>query len=480
MDISRGTIIKSILWRFFEKISVQGVQFIVTIVLARVLSPAEFGIIALISIFIILSNVIVEGGLTTALIQKKDADNIDFSTIFYTNLAVSLSLYIILFLAAPFIASFYDEPQLTSVVRVLSITIFFYAFNAVQMAYVAKHMLFRKMFTVSLISSISAGCLGIALALLNLGVWALVAYNLSMTVFTTLIMWFVIKWRPLLIFDKIRFRGLFNYGVKIFFTNFIITLFVNIRSLIIGKMYSAGTLAVFDRGKQLPCLIMDNITAAIQVVMLPAFSNEQDDRPKVKSMLSRAIKTSSLFIFPLLVVLFVTAKPLVLFLLTDKWIEAVPFVRIFCVAYILLPIQMTNMEVIKSLGKSNIILKMEFVKKTIEITVLIISLCFDVYAIAWGVVVYNFICLYINLYPNSKLIDYKVTEQIKDVLPCFIISIIMGLIISLFLFLDLPNIIMLLIQFVVGVGVYILLCYAFKLDSFFYVLELVKNKISSK
>lgn len=480
MNIARDIIIKSILWKFFEKIFVQGVQFLVTIVLARLLSPSEFGIIALITVFIILSNVIIEGGLSTALIQKKDADNVDFSTIFYTNVFVSLSLYGILFFLAPVIASFYNEPQLVSVVRVLSISILFYALNAVQIAYVAKHMLFKKMFVVSLISSVSSGCMGIAFALMNWGVWALVAYNLSLSLLTTLIMLFVIKWRPLFVFDKARFKGLFNFGWKIFFTNFIITLFVNIRSLIIGKMYSAGTLAVFDRGKQFPCLIMDNINASIQAVMLPAFSHEQDDRERVKAMLSRSIKTSSLIIFPILVGLFVAAQPLVLCLLTDKWQEAIPFVRIFCVAYVLLPIQMTNMEVVKSLGKSNVILKMEIVKKIIEISVLIISLFFNVYAIAWGVVVYNLICLYINLYPNVKLINYKVLEQVKDVFPCLVVSIIMGLIISLFLLLDIPNIVILLLQFIVGACVYILMCYTLKLESFVYVINLIKSKIQSK
>lgn len=480
MNIARGTIIKSILWKFSEKILVQGVQFIVTIVLARLLSPSEFGLITLITIFIILSNVIIEGGLSTALIQKKDSDNIDFSTIFCTNVLVSAILYITLFFFAPFIASFYNEPQLKIVIRVLSITIFFYALNAVQMAFVAKHMLFRKMFVVSLISSLSAGGLGIVLALMEWGVWALVTYNLSLSFFNTLIMWLVIRWKPQLVFSKERFKGLFDFGWKIFFTNFIITLFVNIRSLIIGKMYSAGTLAVFDRGKQFPCLIMDNINASIQAVMLPAFSNEQEDKLRVKTMLRRSIKTSSLIMFPILVGLFVAAKPLVLFLLTEKWIDAVPFVRIFCIAYILLPIQMTNMEVVKSLGRSNVILKMELIKKVIEIAILIISLFFNVYAIAWGVVAYNFICLYINLYPNSKLISYSVLEQVIDVFPTLIVSIIMGLIISVFLMLDIPNILILLLQFLVGAGLYFALCYCLKIESFVYVLNLINTKLISK
>lgn len=476
MDFAKGTIIKSILWKFLEKILVQGVQFVVTILLARLLLPSEFGIIALINIFIILSNVIIEGGLSTALIQKKYTDNIDFSTIFIANVFISIVLYIIIFFTAPFISSFYDESELIIVIRVLSISIIFYALNAVQIAYVAKHMLFKKMFSVSLISSILAGCLGILLAIMDFGIWALVAYNLSLSLFTTVVMWFVIQWRPQFIFDKNRFRGMFDFGWKIFLTNFIITLFVNIRSLIIGKIYTPATLAIYDRGRQFPCLIVDNINSAIQSVMLPTFSNGQDNTTMVKSMLKRSIRTSSLIIFPLLVGLFVAARPLVIFLLTDKWVGAVPFVRIFCVAYILFPIQMINLEVIKSLGKSSVILRIEFIKKTIEILILLLSLQLGVYAIAWGVVIYNLISLFINLYPTHRLINYTIGEQLQDVSPCFFLAVIMGGLISLFLLLDIPNIFILSLQILMGVIIYFTLCRIFRLESFMYVLSLVKDK----
>lgn len=480
MDISRGTVIKSIIWKLLEKISVQGVQFIVTIVLARLLSPSEFGLVTLITVFIVLSNVIIEGGLSTALIQKKDSNNEDFYTILCVNIVVSTILYLILFFGAPLIASFYNEEQLIGIIRVLSITLFFYALNSVQMAYVAKNMLFKKMFVIGLTSSVSAGVIGILLAFVNLGVWALVAYNLSMSFFTTVLLWIVVKWRPRLFFSKKGFKRLFDFGWKIFVTNFIITLFVNIRSLIIGKIYSAGTLAVFDRGKQFPCLIVDNVNSSIQAVMLPTFSNAQDDRVKVKSMLSRSIKTSSLVITPIIVALFVMAKPLVLLLLSDKWIEAVPFVRIFCIAYLFYPMQITNMEVIKSLGYSNLTLRLEIIKKVLEVLILIISLCFDVYAIAWGVVIYNYICIFINLYPNSKLINYGVFEQLKDIFPVVLVSIIMGLGLSLILLIDLPNYMIVLVQLLLGSLIYFGMCYQLKLESFMYVLDMIKQKVLYK
>ena len=476
MDISRGTVIKSIIWKLFEKSSVQGIQFIVTIILARLLSPVEFGLITLITIFITISNVIIEGGLSSALIQKKEPNNEDFSTILWVNIIVSTILYILLFITSPIIASFYNEPQLVKIIRVLSLTLFFHALNAVQMAYVAKNMLFKKLFVVSFTSSICAGVLGIALALLQCGVWALVVYNTSMSLFTTLVLWSVVKWRPRLVFDMLSFKKLIDYGWKVFVTNFIITLFVNIRSLIIGKMYTTSALAVFDRGRQFPSLIVDNVNASIQAVMLPTFSNVQDDKQRVKTILRRSIKTSSLIITPFMVLLFVMAKPLVLLLLTEKWIEVIPFVRIFCLAYIIYPVQITNMEVTKALGYSDTLLKLEILKKAFEILILVISLFYGVYAIAWGVVVYNFICFFINLYPNSKIIHYRIIEQIKDIAPTFIISIVMGLVAMIFLYFNISYLAIVALQILVGTITYIALCYITKLESFMY----IKNVVTAK
>lgn len=476
MSFSRRTIFNSFIWKFLEKSLSQIVSFGVTIILARILLPSDYGTVALITVFINLSNVVIDGGLNAALIQKKDADDKDFSTILYVSLVIALLLYIVLFILAPTIATFYSQPQLINVVRVFSITLFLSAFNSVQRAYISKHMLFKKLFWVSLLATIGSGIIGIILAELGFGVWALVIHHLSSISIVSIVMWFTVKWRPLLVFSRKSFVGLFNYGWKIFVTNFLTSLFVNVRSLIIGKMYAPSTLAFFDRGKQLPSLVMDNINVSIQTVLFPALSDEQDDRNRVRSMVSRSIKTSSLIIFPLLVGLFVTAKPLVLFLLTDKWLSAVPYVQIFCMAYLLMPMQIANMEAVKSLGYSNITLKLEIIKKILEITILIISIKYGALAIAFGVVIYNFICLFINLYPNIHLLDYGLKQQLSDVIPQLIVSLVMGFCIYWIQFLNLPNILVLIGQVISGVIIYWLICHLLKIESYCYLLEMLKSK----
>lgn len=477
MGYSRSVILKSFIWKLLEKTSVQGVSFIVTIILARLITPEEYGLVALIMIFISLANVIIDGGLNTALIQKNESDNVDFSTIFFFSILISIFLYILLFFLSPIIAGFYSQPQLIPIIRILGINLIFFSFNSIQRAYVSKNMLFKKLFYSGFIAVLISGFIGIVLAYKGYGVWALVIQSILSQLFITIVMWFTVKWRPQFVFSYQRFKTLFDYGWKIFGTNLIIALFVNIRSLIIGKMFTPCTLAFFDKGKQFPSIIMDNINTSIQTILFPVFSNEQDDRIRVKSIMRRSIKTSTLFIFPLMIGLMVTAKPLILILLTEKWISIVPFIQIFSIAYLLKPIQTANVEAIKSLGYSNITFKLELIKKVVELIILVISVFLGVYAIAWGVVVYNFISLFINLYPNIKLLNYGFKEQFGDILPMFFISLLMGLIIYFIQYLHISNLLILIIQFVLGVFVYSLLCYLFKLDSFLYLLNLIKSYV---
>lgn len=475
MKINRSVVIKSFIWKLLEKSSVQIVSFIVTIILARLLTPSEYGLVALIMIFISLANVIIEGGLNTALIQKKKSDNIDFSTIFYFSLLLSFLLYIILFFTASIIADFYKQPDLILIIRVLSINLFFFAFNSIQRAYVSKYMLFKKLFYSGLTAVVVSGSVGIWMAYKGYGVWALVVQSILAQLLITIVMWFTVKWRPQFVFSLQRFKSLFDFGWKIFGTNIVITLFVNIRSLIIGKMYNPATLAFFDKGRQFPSMIMSNIDSSIQTILFPVLSNAQDNRIGVKSMMRRSIKTTTLFIFPMMIGLIIVAKPLVLLLLTEKWMSVVPFIQIFSFAYLLKPIQTANIEAVKALGYSNVILKLEITKKIIELIILIISLFYGVYAIAWGVVLYNFISLFINLYPSVKLLNYKYKEQVGDILPVFAISLFMGLIVYGVQLLNIDILLILTIQFVLGVTVYFTTCYLFKIDSFIYLINLVKS-----
>lgn len=480
MEISRSLVIRSLLWKFFERLGTQVIGFVITIVLARLLMPEQYGSIALIMIFINVCNVIIEGGLNTALIQKKNADDIDFSTIFYSSLLISLLLYCILFLLAPNIASFYNAPILTDVIRVLGISLIFYAINSIQRAYVSKRMLFSKLFYSSFSSVLLSGTIGIILAYKGFGIWALVVQNLSLSIITCLVMWFTIKWRPLLVFSTARFKELFDFGWKIFMANFITIIFTETRKLFIGKLYSPSNLAYYEKGEQFPSLIMNNIFTSIQSILLPTFSEYQDDKFRIKTMMRRSTKMSCFVIYPLMVGMIVAAKPLILTLLGERWVGAVPFIQIMCVANFFRPITISNWEAIKALGYSGITLKLEFLKKVVDIAILLISIKFGVFAIAWGVVLYNIICVFINLAPNVKLLNYRIKEQLLDASPTLLIAMLMGGVIYLVGLLNMSNISILLLQVIVGIFIYILLCQIFKEESYMYILGILKRKFKDR
>lgn len=468
------------LWKLMERFSSQLVSFVISIVLARILMPSDYGIIAIILVFINLANVIIDGGLNTALIQKKNADQIDFSTIFWFCLLVAGVLYIVLFASAPLISHFYKNDILTPVLRVLGLSIFFNSFNSIQRAYVSRHMLFRKLFYVNAVAIFISGIIGIVMAYKGFGVWALVGQQLSSTLLCSILMLFSVRWKPALVFSMVRFKGLFDYGWKIFLTNFIIAIYGDIRSLVIGKLYQPAALAFFDRGKSLPSLLMSNITASIDTVLLPTFSEEQDNVVRVKQMMRRSVQVSYLFVAPILVGFFFAAKEIVLLLLTEKWLPAVPFIRIFCIAFFLMPIQNINMTSIKSLGHSSLTLKLEILKKSIEAIILVISFLINVYAVAWGIVLYNAICIIINLSPSKRLVNYGLGEQLKDILPTFLAAFIMGGIVYACGLLPFNNIIILTIQLIIGATTYYIVCKAIQLDSLEYVTSYFKKQYISK
>jgi len=476
MKYNRSSFLKSFVWKLLEKGSVQLVTLVVSILLARWLYPEDYGIIALIIIFISLAEVISDGGFNTALIQKKDADATDFSTIFFASSGVAVLLYVILFFTAPLISRYYEIESLTKVIRVLSLSLPFYVLNSIQRAYVAKEMLFDKLFISSLIAAVLSGLAGCWMALKGFGVWALVAQKLSNQALITISMWYTVRWRPIMKFSFASFRQLFGYGWKIFLTNFIITLFVKIRHLIIGKMFKPANLAYYERGDQFPSFIGENLLSAIQSVLFPTLSEQQDDRVRVKSMMRRTTKSVSLVICPLMIGLFVVAEPLTIVLLTEKWLPIVPFIRIMCISNMFKPLTIPNAEAIKAMGYSDITLKLEVIKKVIDIIILVVSCQIGLIAIAYGVALYNFICIFINLYPNIKLLDYRIREQIADVLPSYLTSIVMGASIWWIGGLGYMPIVTVTIQVLLGAAVYVAVNRLFKVESMMYFLDIIREK----
>lgn len=475
-----GTILSNLAWRFAERFGAQIITFIVSIVLARLLLPEDYGVIALINVFITILQVFVDSGLGNALIQKKDADDLDFSTVFYFNAGMCLTLYILLFFAAPWIANFYENPEMTPVIRVVGLTLVVSGLKNVQQAYVSRNMQFKKFFFATIGGTLFSAGLGIGMAYAGAGVWALVAQHLSNLCIDTVMLWITVKWRPKRMFSWKRLKGLFSYGWKLLVSALLDTVYNNLRNLIIGKKYSKEDLAYYSKGQQFPTVIVNNINTSIGSVLFPALSKEQNEKQQVKAHMRRSIKVSSYIIWPLMVGLGVCAEPLVRLILTDKWLPCVPFLQIACFSYALLPIHTTNLQAIKAMGRSDIFLKLEIIKKVVGLTVLAFSMQYGVLAIAISAIFTSITSTIINSWPNRKLLNYTYWEQIKDILPAMLLAAVMGLGVYQWIRLGLSPILTLLIQISSGMVIYIFGSWLFKLDSFTYLLTTVKKAISKK
>ncbi|MCE2065427.1 oligosaccharide flippase family protein [Streptococcus thermophilus] len=472
--MDKNSALKNFIWRFAERSGAQLVTFIVSIVLARILAPEDYGQIALITVFTTIMQVFVDSGLGTALIQKKDANDLDFSSVFYFNFVICLVLYVVMFVAAPFIAGFYGDSSLTPIIRVISLTIIISGVKGIQQSYVSRNMLFKRFFYSTLGGTIFSAFLGIALAYTGFGVWAIVAQQLSNTAIDTLILWLTVKWRPKRMFSWRRLKGLLSFGWKMLASSLLDTVYNNVRSLIIGKMYSSSDLAYYDQGQKFPNVIVTNINTSIDSVLLPTMASAQDDADRVKSMTRRAIKTSTYIMAPLMMGLAFCAEPIVGLVLTDKWLPCVPFLRIFCITYMFYPIHTANLNAIKAMGRSDLFLKLEIAKKIVGMILLLSTMWFGVMAMAYSLLVSSVLSQIINSWPNRKLLNYGYLEQLKDILPGIILAVFMGFCVNLVSLLDLSNIVTLLIQIPLGAVIYIVSSALLHLESFKYLIDMIR------
>lgn len=476
----KSKVLSGLFWKVMENGGTQGIQFVVSIILAKLLTPEEYGVVGLITIFITIANVFVQNGFNTALIQKKNADDVDFSSVFYLSLGVAAIMYVILFAGAPFIASFYEEPELVLIIRVLAITLFFGAVTSVQNAAVARRMEFRGLFFATLTAVIISGALSIVMAYKGMGVWALVGQQLAYFFFLMIVLFVTVSWKPKLLFSLTRVKTLFSFGWKLLCSSLIDTVYNNIYGLVIGKAYNNEMLGYYNRGDQFPKLITNNLGIAIQSVMLPAFSANQSDKQKVKSMVRRSIVTSSFVILPMMAGLIAVAEPMVVVLLGEQWLPCVPFLQLMCVAYSFWPIHIANLQAINAMGRSDTFLKLEIIKKTVGVAGLIIGIGFNVYVLVILKAVIDFICTFINAWPNKKLLDYSIIEQWKDILPSMGISIIMGICAYSMQFVISNSLICLVVQVVIGAVVYVGLAKLFRMESFSYLVDIAKSKLGRK
>lgn len=480
MESTKQKVLSNLIWRFAERCGAQFVQFIVQIVLARILMPEDYGTVALITVFINILQVFVDSGLGNALIQKKDADDTDFSTVFYTNIVFCIFLYLCVFIAAPFISKFYNNNQLTSLTRVLGITILISGVKNVQQAYVSKNLIFKKFFFATLAGTIGAAFVGIFMALHGMGAWAIVGQQLFNLTLDTIILWITVKWRPKLVFSLKRLKSLFSYGWKLLVSSILETVYNDVRQLIIGKMYTSTDLAFYNKGKQFPVFIVNNINSSINSVLLPAMSKEQDNKAKVKAMTRKSIKTSIFFMAPLMMGLAFCANNIISIVLTDKWLPCVPYLIIFCITYMFYPIHTANLNAIKAMGRSDLFLKLEIIKKIIGIILLILTMRISVMAMAYSLLVSGLLSQIINAWPNKKLLDYDYIQQLKDILPTIILAVIMGTIVYLINLINLSTIVTLVIQIISGGLIYILGAYLLKVDTFNFIIDTIKGMLKKK
>lgn len=473
MSTSTNKVVKNMAWQFVEKFSNYFASLLVSLLLARMLEPRVYGMLALVTVITSVLQLFVDSGLGVSLIQKKNADALDFSTVFYFNLASSLFIYLLLFFAAPFIADFYNFPELTPVVRVVSLSIVMIGVKNIQSSCIAKTMRFRMSFYASLPSTIFGGCIGLLLAYFDYGIWALVANHIASTTLSTIILWIVVKWRPTLQFSFERLRSLFDFGWKMLVSKIINTAYNNLASFIIGKKYSPEDLAYCNRADIFPAIISANVDTSINAVLFPAMAEEQDRVERVKQMTRRAICTSSYIMAPLMMGMAFCATPLIRFLLTDKWLPCVPYMQIYCILYMFLPIHSANLSAIKALGRSDLFLYLEIAKKVVGLIALLISMHYGPLAMVSTGLITSVISQIINSWPNKKLLNYPYLQQLKDIIPNILLAVFMGCCIWPLSLLNMPDIVTLLCQFVLGVVIYIAGSKLFKYESFNYILQML-------
>ena len=475
--MTKKKVLSNFIWRFAERCGAQGVTFIVSIVLARILAPEVYGTIALVTVFTTILNVFVDSGLGNALIQKKNADDLDFSTVFFFNIFMCSVLYLIMFVSAPAIALFYNDSSLVPVIRVLSLTLVISGVKNVQQAYVSKTLQFKRFFFATLGGTIGAAIIGIVMAYMGFGVWALVVQQIFNATVDTIILWITVKWRPKKMFSAQRLKQLFSYGWKLLVSSLLDNIYGNIRQLIIGKMYTSSDLAYYNRGNQFPNVIVSNINTSIDSVLLPTMSQEQDSRASVKNMTRKAIQTSTYIMAPLMMGLAFCAESVVSLILTDKWLPCVLYLRIFCISYMFYPIHTANLNAIKALGRSDFFLKLEVEKKLVGLVLLGTTMWFGVEAMAYSLLVSSLTSQIINTSPNKKLLSYGYVEQVKDILPSILLAVGMGVCVYFVGYINIPVIIKLCLQVVVGIIIYISMSALLHLESFEYIWGMVRPRL---
>lgn len=480
--VQKNSIGAAVIWKFMERIGVGVVQLILQLVLARILGAERYGELSLMIIFINLSNVFIQRGFNTALIQNKDVKDDDYSSVLWVTMGIASVLYAILFFSAPAIATLYKMPDIVAPFRVICLMLFPGGINSVQIAKISREMSFKKIFFGNVAGIVISGIVGIVIALNDGGLWALVAQSLINVSVACIVMYVQANIKVKLHINWNRIKVLFSYGWKILVTGVIDALYTDIRSLVVGVKYDKATLGYYDRGKQFPHFIINAVNLTVQSVMLPAMSNKQDDKTKVKALMKNSMIISAYVIFPAMAGLAAVAAPLVALILGDKWLPCVPYMQVYCFTYAFYPIHSCNLQAINAMGRSDLFLKLEIIKKVYGLIALVIAvLCFDSpFIIALSGAITTIVSCFVNAGPNRKMLDYSYKEQFMDILPSFVYSMLMFCAVFAIQWLNLGLVLTLVLQILSGVVVYGAISVILKPAPYKLCIQALKNRKKKK
>lgn len=471
--------INGMVWSFLQKVSGQLISFVISVVLARILTPSDYGVVALAGMFLVLMSIFSDGGLSPALIQKKEVDEDDYNTMFVTQLVFASFLYVVIFFAAPFFSGLFksvDQDQFTSIIRVMALTMPLGALAGVQYSVVTRRLMFKWYFYTNFVALLVSGTVGLYLAFHGYGAWALVGQGIASMITSTIVIYCLLDWHPKFHFSYSRFKPLFQQGLKYMGTSFIGTLTAQFKGYALGLKYSATDLAYYNRGEGIPNLLCNNIDSTIQGVLFPSLTKLQDDYVAVRSALRRAIRISTFILFPMLFGLAAVSDHVVVLVFTEKWSPSIPFMRILCFVLAIGIMCNVNIQALKAIGKIGLILKLEFIKKPIMFVMILGTMMISPLAIAWGMLFFNIFVYFINSYPNKRTIGYHYLQQLKDVVPNCLMALLMAVVVYFIGRLSLNLYVLLTIQIISGISIYVILAIATKNDSLNYIYGYVKNR----
>lgn len=471
--------LKGAFWTYAQQFGTQLINFIVSIFLARILLPEEFGLIGMVVIFMGIGTILFDGGMTSSLIRSDDLEESDYSTVFIFNMLVSVGVYFVVFMCAPFIADFYNQPILTNVTRIYALSFVFSAFGSVQNTMLTKTMNFKKQTLLTVPALLVSSFVGVIMAIQGYGVWSLVGMTLANTFVLSGILWFTSKWKPNFLFSRDKFRKHFDYGYKLTLSGILDIIFTNIYQIIIGRFFSAGTVGYYTRANQLMMMPIGNVSTALNKVAFPLFAEIQNDEERLRIAYRKIMLLVLFIINPIIVLMLVLAEPLTTFLFTEKWLPMVPIFQVICLSGLLYPLHLYNLLILQVKGRSDLFLKLEIVKKVIATIVLIVSFYFGLYGLLWGQLIFSILALFINTYFAGLMINYKMGEQIKDMLPLFALAGFIAFcvyVLDYYVFKNLIDIVRLVIGSISGAVLYLSLSYLFKFDSLLEIKKIILKK----